>query len=117
MKDILSQEVLAKFPDYVRGVVIARGVDNSGEKTKLIEMLQEVVQKATQDESLQDIKNHPRVAAVVWNQEMDGYKMLGEAKYYQSGKYLELVKQIPENKDMPCKGALVITIDKVFNTA
>lgn len=66
MKDIVSQEVLARFPNYVRGVVIARGVDNSGEKPRLVELLREVVQKATQDESLQDIKNHPRIAP--WRQ-------------------------------------------------
>ncbi|MBA7562627.1 hypothetical protein ES708_04280 [subsurface metagenome] len=66
MKDIVSPEVLAKFPDYVRGVVIARGVDNSGENQRLVELLREVVQEATQDESLQDIKNHPRIAP--WRQ-------------------------------------------------
>jgi DNA/RNA-binding domain of Phe-tRNA-synthetase-like protein len=62
MKDIVSKEVLAKFPGYVRGVVIARGVDNHGEKPRLIEMLSEVVTKATQDESLLEIKSHPRIA-------------------------------------------------------
>jgi len=62
MKDIVSPEVIAKFPDYVRGVVIARGVDNNGEKKQLVELLRKVVQEATQDESLQDIKNHPRIA-------------------------------------------------------
>jgi len=62
MKDIVSPEVLAKFPQYIRGVVIARGVDNHGEKPRLIEMLSEVVAKATQDESLQQIKSHPRIA-------------------------------------------------------
>jgi DNA/RNA-binding domain of Phe-tRNA-synthetase-like protein len=62
MKDIVSKEVFAKFPSYIRGVVIARGVDNHGENQKLIEMLSEVVAKATQDESLQQIKTHPRIA-------------------------------------------------------
>jgi DNA/RNA-binding domain of Phe-tRNA-synthetase-like protein len=62
MKDIVSKEVFAKFPSYIRGVVIARGVDNHGENKKLIEMLSEVVAKATQDESLQEIKTHPRIA-------------------------------------------------------
>ena len=66
MKDIVAPEVLAKFPDYVRGVVIARGVDNSGENQRLIELLRKVVQEATQDESLQDIKNHSRIAP--WRQ-------------------------------------------------
>jgi len=66
MKDIVSQEVLAKFPSYIRGVVIARGVDNHGEKPRLIELLSEGVAKATQDESLQAIKSHPRIAS--WRQ-------------------------------------------------
>jgi len=66
MKDIVSPEVLAKFPDYVRGVVIARGVDNNGENQRLVELLRKLVQEATQDESLQDIKNHPRIAP--WRQ-------------------------------------------------
>jgi DNA/RNA-binding domain of Phe-tRNA-synthetase-like protein len=62
MKDIVSKEVFAKFPSYIRGVVIARGVNNHGENQKLIKMLSEVVAKATQDESLQQIKSHPRIA-------------------------------------------------------
>ena len=66
MKDVVSPEVLAKFPNYVRGVVIARGVNNDGENQKLIELLRKAEQNATQDESLQDIKNHPRIAP--WRQ-------------------------------------------------
>ena len=62
MKDIVSKEVLAKFPGYVRGVVIAKGVNNHGENQKLIELLSQMVEKATRDESLQEIKSHPRIA-------------------------------------------------------
>jgi len=66
MKDIVSLEVLTKFPDYIRGVVIARGVNNSGENQRLVELLRKAEDDATQDESLQDIKNHPRIAS--WRQ-------------------------------------------------
>jgi len=66
MKDRVSPEVLSKFPDYIRGVVIARGVNNSGENQKLLRLLRKVEQEATQDESLQDIKNHPSIAS--WRQ-------------------------------------------------
>ena len=66
MKDIVSQEVLTKFPNYIRGVVVARGVNNAGESEKLLQLLRKVEQGATQDESLQDIKNHPRIAS--WRQ-------------------------------------------------
>jgi DNA/RNA-binding domain of Phe-tRNA-synthetase-like protein len=66
MKDIVSAEVLAKFPGYIRGVVIARGVNNRGENQRLVELLRKAEAKATQDESLQEIKNHPRIAS--WRQ-------------------------------------------------
>jgi lysyl-tRNA synthetase class 2 len=66
MKDIVSAEVLAKFPGYIRGVVIARGVNNRSENQRLVELLRKAEAKATQDESLQEIKNHPRIAS--WRQ-------------------------------------------------
>ena len=62
MKSTVSSQVLARFPDYIRGVVIARSIDNRGENTQLLELLRQEEQKATQDASMQDIKNHPRIA-------------------------------------------------------
>ncbi|MDH5696452.1 MAG: phenylalanine--tRNA ligase beta subunit-related protein, partial [Dehalococcoidia bacterium] len=62
MKDIVSLEVLTKFPEYIRGVVIARGVNNSGQNQRLLELLRRGEDNATQDESLQNIKNHPKIA-------------------------------------------------------
>jgi DNA/RNA-binding domain of Phe-tRNA-synthetase-like protein len=66
MKDIVAKEVLTKFPNYIRGVVVVRGGNNSGENEKLLQLLRQVEQAATRDESLQDIKNHPRIAS--WRQ-------------------------------------------------
>jgi DNA/RNA-binding domain of Phe-tRNA-synthetase-like protein len=63
MKDIVSREVLDKFPKYVRGVVVARGVNNNGENPRLIELLRQAVTAASQDASLKDIKNHPMIAS------------------------------------------------------
>ncbi len=66
MKDIVTKEVFAKFPNYIRGVVVARGVNNQGENQKLIGLLREVEQGATRDASLLEIKSHPRIAS--WRQ-------------------------------------------------
>ena len=41
MKSSVSPQVLALFPDYVRGVIIARNIDNHGESLKLLEWLRE----------------------------------------------------------------------------
>ena len=66
MKDIVSQEVFAKFPNYTRGVVVTRGVNNQGENQKLIDLLRRVEDNATKDASLLEIKSHPRIAS--WRQ-------------------------------------------------
>jgi len=66
MKDIVSPQVQTKFPEYIRGVIIAKGVNNSGENQRLVKLLRKVEQDATQDQSLQDIKNHPRITS--WRQ-------------------------------------------------
>ena len=66
MKDVVSHEVLTKFPNYIRGVVVARGVNNHGENQKLLEILRKAEDNAAHDESLMDIKNHPRIAS--WRQ-------------------------------------------------
>jgi DNA/RNA-binding domain of Phe-tRNA-synthetase-like protein len=66
MKDVVAKEVLAKFPNYIRGVVVARGVNNQGENQKLVELLRKVEQDATKDKSLLEIKSHPRIAS--WRQ-------------------------------------------------
>ena len=66
MRDIVAKEVLARFPSYIRGVVVARGVNNQGENQKLLELLRKVEQDTTKDESLLEIKRHPRIAS--WRQ-------------------------------------------------
>ena len=66
MEDIVSSRVLIKFPQYIRGVVIAKGFNNSSENQKLTNLLRKAEWDATQDESLQDIKNHPKIAP--WRQ-------------------------------------------------
>ena len=81
MKDIVATEVLAKFPSYIRGVVVARGVNNQGENQKLIELLRKVEQDATKDASLLEIKSHPRIAS--WRQAYSDFGV-NPNKFYSS---------------------------------
>ncbi len=66
MKSIVTPEILAMFPNYIRGVVSARNVNNTGENPTLIDLLRKAELAATQDASLQEIKNHPHIAP--WRQ-------------------------------------------------
>jgi DNA/RNA-binding domain of Phe-tRNA-synthetase-like protein len=62
MRSVVTPEVFKIFPDYIRGVVSARNINNKGEKPELIELLRQVEARATQDPSLLEIKAHPRIA-------------------------------------------------------
>ena len=66
MKSIVSPQVFTMFPEYIRGVIIARNIENHGESEKLLAGLREEERKATLDPAMQDIKNHPRIAP--WRQ-------------------------------------------------
>ncbi len=64
MEIFLSPEFTAKFPEYTRGVVIARGIDNAGEARALVELLRAAEGAARADALLQkNPAEHPRVAA------------------------------------------------------
>jgi DNA/RNA-binding domain of Phe-tRNA-synthetase-like protein len=62
MRSIVAPEVLKIFPAYIRGVVSARGIDNSVEKPELTRLLREAEHLATLDASLLEIKSHPGIA-------------------------------------------------------
>jgi predicted pyridoxine 5'-phosphate oxidase superfamily flavin-nucleotide-binding protein len=68
-------------------------------------------------ETIENIKSNPNVALVVWNNDWKkncvGYELKGRVEYFTSGKWIEIIKKIPINKGEPCKGAILITINKI----
>lgn len=65
-------------------------------------------------QTVEDINNNPAVCLAVWDNNWNGIKILGSAEYHTAGEWFDFVKKIPENNDTPCKGALVVKIDKVI---
>jgi predicted pyridoxine 5'-phosphate oxidase superfamily flavin-nucleotide-binding protein len=72
-------------------------------------------------ETTRNIQKNPNVVLVVWNKDWKencvGYELRGVAQYFRSGKWYEMVKKIPENKGEPCKGAILIKINKIKKLA
>jgi DNA/RNA-binding domain of Phe-tRNA-synthetase-like protein len=81
LKTIVQKEIFEMFPDYIRGVVIARNINNVGENPNLIKLLREQEQASAQDASLQDVKNHPKI--VRWRQAYSKFG-INPNKYYCS---------------------------------
>jgi uncharacterized protein len=58
--------------------------------------------------TIDNIKHNHAISLVVWDKKMDGYKIEGTAEYYEDGEWIDFIKKIPQNKDEPCNGAIVI---------
>ena len=72
-------------------------------------------------ETVRNLKRNPNVSIAVWNKNWEencvGYELRGSAEYFTSGKYYEMVKSMPENRGEPCKGVIVVTINKIEKLA
>ena len=62
MKYSIAPEVVQLFPSFMRGVVVARGIDNTGYSEQIAALLREAENKVRQDTTLTEITTHPRIA-------------------------------------------------------
>ena len=63
--------------------------------------------------TIDNIKQNQEVSLVVWNKDWKGYKIQGTAECSEKGKWFDFVKSMKENKNEPCKGAVVITVKSI----
>lgn len=68
-------------------------------------------------ESIKNIKENNNVSLAVWNKDWEkacvGYEILGKAKNYTSGKWFNLVCNLPDNKGYKINSAIVIEVIKI----
>jgi len=62
------------------------------------------------NQTIKDVKNNKNVCLIVWDKNMKGYKLVGEAEYHTDGEWKNFVKKLEENKGLPAKGAILIKI-------
>jgi len=71
VRDVVDEGIFQLFPDYIRAIVVAQGIDNQGVQPDVEEMLREA---ETQCEALfaqENLTTHPRIAS--WR---EAYKTL-----------------------------------------
>jgi len=65
------------------------------------------------NQTVLDIKGNPNTTLLVWN-DKGSKKFVGKSEYLKDGKYYDIVKELPYNKGFPCKGVVVLTVEKVI---
>lgn len=63
--------------------------------------------------TLENIQKNKSVALVAWSKNYEGYQFFGECKYYKKGKWFQLCKKLKAKKDLPCKGALLLKVNRI----
>ncbi|HPT30084.1 MAG TPA: pyridoxamine 5'-phosphate oxidase family protein [bacterium] len=68
-------------------------------------------------ESVKNLNYNDNVSLVIWNKEWEkscvGFELIGKAKNYTEGKWLEYIKKLPDNEGCKVISAMVITVKKM----
>ncbi|MEE9406334.1 MAG: pyridoxamine 5'-phosphate oxidase family protein [Candidatus Aenigmarchaeota archaeon] len=72
-------------------------------------------------ETTKNIQDNKNIALAVWNREWQedcrGFEFSGTAEYHMGDEWHDFVKSLPENEGEACKGAIVVTVEKVKKLA
>ena len=69
------------------------------------------------NQTIEDIQKNKNVCLLSWDKDMKGYKLIGQAEYLSSGKWLDFVKNMPENAGLSAKGAILVKVVNIIPSA
>ncbi|MEJ5202437.1 MAG: phenylalanine--tRNA ligase beta subunit-related protein, partial [Anaerolineales bacterium] len=98
----IADEIFTRFPGYVRGVVLAFGVQNRPSPPELVSMLREAEMQVRKQLDPDKIAEHPRIAT--WR---EAYRSFG-AKPSEFRPSMEaLARRVVKEQELPSINALV----------
>lgn len=68
------------------------------------------------NQTVKDINQNDNVCLIVWDKELVGYKIVGQAQYFTTGTWKEFVEKMEENMGLPVKGAILINVSKIIQS-
>ncbi len=98
----ISPEIFARFPGYVRGVVIAHDVDNSPSPPELVQMLREAEESVRTRVNLEQIAEEPRIKC--WR---EAYRAFGAKPAEFRSSVEAMARRALRGDELPAINALV----------
>ena len=98
----ISREIFARFPGYVRGVVIAHEVRNGPSPAELVHMLREAEESARARVSLEQIAEEPRIKC--WR---EAYRAFGAKPAEYRSSVEAMARRALRGDELPAINALV----------
>jgi uncharacterized protein len=81
---------------------------------KVVSRNQVLVSDNYMKKTKENLRKNNNVCLAVWDKKWNGVKLVGKAKYFTSGKWKTFVEKMPENKGLPAKGAILVTVSKLI---
>lgn len=94
--------ITPKFKPHNIAIMYAKVKDN-----------QVVITDNYMESTVENIKKNKAVSLVFWEGE-DGWRIDGDAQYFNSGNWLDYVKSLEENEGLPAKGTIVIKVNDII---
>jgi DNA/RNA-binding domain of Phe-tRNA-synthetase-like protein len=98
----VSEDVFSRFPDYVRGVVVAYGITNGPSGDSLMELLREAEEKVRKELGASNVADHPRIAS--WR---EAYRSFGAKPTKFRPSIEAMARRVMKNESLPNISALV----------
>ncbi len=98
----VADEVFARFPGYVRGVVVARDVANGASPPELVAMLRAAERSVRERTSAEAVASHPRIAS--WR---EAYRTLGVKPNEFRSSVEAMARRALRGDELPSINALV----------
>jgi DNA/RNA-binding domain of Phe-tRNA-synthetase-like protein len=98
----ISDEVFARFPGYVRGIVLAYGVSNGPSPDELVKMLREAEQSLRSELDAETLANHPRFSS--WR---DAYRSFGAKPTKFRPSMEAMARRVLKDQEIPSISSLV----------
>ncbi len=98
----ISNEIFKRFPGYVRGVVVARGVRNHSSSEALVHILREVEESTRGNLKIELVAETPRIKS--WR---EAYRSFGAKPSEFRSSIEALVRRVLRNEPLPSINALV----------
>ena len=102
MKSIVHEDIFAHIPNYVRAIVVARNINNRGNKKNTENLLREYEEQTKRLFSVNSLTQHPHIKA--WRDAYKVFNMKG-GKYYSSVE--ALARRVRNGTPLPYINTLV----------
>lgn len=123
LKEASMKKIIpAKFKKLIERNPLSLATVGSGNKpnvigvacVKVVSGSQLLVTDNFMKQTRRNLVKNSSVCLAVWDKKFKGCKLSGTARYYNRGIWKECVRQLPENKGLPAKGAIIVTVKKLI---